>query len=646
MDATGSVTTARVRVASPRLRPRTALAAGAAVVATGSAVAALLLGGGAPADLPVGIVDPGPVVGWGLRGARLAALLAAVMAVGSLMVAGGLAPWSASAGPSPWRTARCACALWALSALVGYVLVVCDVAGLPLSGLDPALLVRGRTSPSAAALLATAAATTVVALAAARAASPARARGLVVVCLASALLVPVAGHAGSASDGGLALSGLVVHVAAALVWTGGLVGLLLHMREDPAALATGAARFSRLALVAYVVLTGSGLVAASAALPFRGEGWSVAWASGYAAVLAAKVAVLLVLGAIGVWHRRHTLSRLRAGERGAFVRLAAVELVVMAGAAGLATALARTPVPVPVADVHAAATVAGRPTVALLLTQWRPDALVVVALAVALGAYLRARRRLVSRGGCWPRVRTVAFVTGIALAGLVLCSGVTVYVPLLLSAHLAQLLVVLLVVPALLVLGRPVTLAREAHGLALPAPVRRLLARPWSGAAGACVLLALVHRSALTLWCLESPWWHLLTVTVALLTGLLLMCQLQGEGVASPQARARSRGWLLVVAASLGVLALQLGAGDRLLAGDWFLELRLGWSEPLADQRLAGRLAALAALGCLLPAVGSLLASLRAGSLRAGAQPVAPVPDSGQSEASTLPRRASAGTAP
>ncbi|WP_030483257.1 cytochrome c oxidase assembly protein [Nocardioides aequoreus] len=636
MDATGSATGVHDAAGVRRRPARTAVlvAVVATVVATTTATAALLLGGGAPAELPAGIADPGRAAGWALRGVRLAGLLAAIVAVGSVLVAVGPGPGGTS--PARWeecrRSARRAAAAWALAALVGYVLVVGDVAGAAPTALDPTLLARGWTTPAAAAQLATAAVAAGVALASSASSSPARAPALLAACLLGALPVPVAGHAGTASDGGLALGGLVVHVGAALLWTGGLAGLLLHLRSDVEGLAAGARRFSRLALGAYVALVGSGLVAASAALPFRGEGWSGPWTSGYAAVLAAKVVAVGVLGAIGAAHRRRTLPRLRAGETGIFVRLASVELVLMAAAAGLATALARTPVPAPVGDVHAAAGVVGRPTATGLLTQWRPDALVLVVLAVAVGGYLRARRRVVARGDPWPAARTACFLGGIALAALALCSGVAVYAPLLLSVHLAQLVVVLLLVPALLVLGRPLTMARVAHGWSPPAYVGRVLDRPWSGAAAASLLLALVHRSPLTVWCLESPWWHLLTVVAALVAGLLLTCQLLGEGV-GPQVSARSRGWLVVVAATLGVFALQLAPGGRLLAGDWFLELRLGWSEPRADQRLAGRLAGVVALALLVVAVLPRQSADR-------------VPGSGQIDVSTRPSRSSAGTAP
>ncbi len=53
----------------------------------------------------------------------------------------------------------------------------------------------------------------------------------------------------------------------------------------------------------------------------------------------------------------------------------------------------------------------------------------------------------------------------------------------------------------------------------------------------------------------------------------------------------------------LGLLAYQLTYGDQLLAAAWFLELRWGWVDPVADQRLAGGLTAVAALGLVALAV-------------------------------------------
>lgn len=574
-------------------RPATLLAA-ATGVAVASCVATLLLAGGAPPDLPVGMTDPGPVVGWGLRCVRLAGLLAGVLTIGSLLVSAGLSTRLES-GRRALPAARRAATAWVATGVVGYVLSVCDIAGLPLRGVSSTTLLAGLTATAPAAQLIAAALAAVVAVASSGTGSPSQARALLVVGISAALPVPVVGHVAAAEDGGVSVSGLVVHVAAALVWTGGLAGLFLHLRTDRQALAVAVPRYSALALGAYLALTGSGLVAASAALPFTGEGWEVAWSSGYAGVVAAKVAVLIVLGALGMSHRRRSVPRILAGEPRSFIRLAAVELVVMSIAAGLATGLSHTPLPPRGGSDHAGTGRVDGLSFLTVLGTWRPNAVVLLALGLALAAYLHARRRLAATGQHWPRVRTGCFVASVILAALALCSSVVAYASLLLSLHLAQLLVMLLVVPPLLLLGRPLALSRAAYGVDLPGVILRLLASPATGAVASCLLLTVVYRTPLTVWSLQSPWWHLLVLAGAVACGVALMWPVLGEADQAAARRGQWAAWLSAVVACLAVLGVQLRTSDQMLAAAWFLELRLGWADPVTDQRLAGTLTVLSA---------------------------------------------------
>ncbi len=629
--------TTTTRAVPPPVATSRPVAAAVVVVAVAVCVGALVLAGGAPTDLPPGIPDPGPVVGWGLPAARLAGLLAAILTVGSLLVAAGLGPDDPGSARRALRTARRSGAAWAASGIAAYGLGVAETAGVPLSSLSPGLLSPGAASTSSMAQLAAALLAGVVAAGAGGPGARARARVLLVVALAAALPVPVAGHA-AADDTGLAVGGLAVHVGAALVWTGGLAGIVVHLRADRDALAVAVPRFSALALGAYVALTGSGVLAAAAALPLTGQGWEVAWSSGYAGVLAAKLVVVVLLGWVGLQHRRRTLPRVLAGEPRSFLRLAGLELVVMAAGAGLATALSRTPPPPRSVTDHAGT---GRPdelSWASLLLSWQPQAVVLLVLGVAVATYLHTRSRVLATGRAWPRHRTGCFLAGSVLAAVALCSGVAVYAPLLLSMHLAQLLVMLLVVPPLLLLGRPAALLEAVPGLDLPAGLRRLLATPATGAVAACVLLTVVHRTPLMALSLGSPWWHLLVLTSAVGCGLALWWPVLAEaGPARPRV-VEWTAWLVPVVACLAVLALQLRTSDRLLAAAWFLELRLGWVDPVADQRLAGTVAGLTAV--VLAALGCAVAVVATRS------PGAPQDDPAHSSSSTRPRRSSAATAP
>lgn len=626
----------RGRLLTRRSRTAALVVSGAAV-ATSAVVAlvvALVVAGGAPPDLPPGLDDPGPVVGWGLRVAGVAGLLAGALTTGSLLVAGWLGPERAGPMRRQLRTAAAAAAGWAAMALVGFVLTVCDSAGTPLSQLGPALLVPWRAPAPATAHLVSAGLAVLagaLCLGATSVGPRRRARITLLPVLAAALPVPVLGHLAGTPDGGSALSGVVVHVLAALVWTGGLAGVVLHLATDRAALAAALPRFSTLALAAYVALTGSGLIAVAATLPLTDPAATGAWTSGYAGVVGAKVTLLVLLGGLGLWHRRRMLPRAAGGESRAFVRLATVELVVMAAAAGLATALTRTPGPSTTASEgsHAVGSVAPveEPSAIVLVTAWRLNAVVLVVLAAALLGYLRARARLTAEGVDWPRPRTASFVGGLVVVLVAVCSPAAGYASVLVSVHLTQLLTLVFLAPGLLLLGRPAALARAAHGRDLPPPVRRALGHPAVGATATCLLVLAVHRTSLGTLSLASPWWHLVVLAAAVACGVTLWWPMLGDTAPIPAGPAQA-GWLLTVAACLALLGIQLLDGGRLFASAWFLELRLGWADPVEDQRSAGIVAVVVA-GVVGAWAAGVLVRYRS------------VPGGGHSLTSTLPRRSS-----
>lgn len=140
----------------------------------------------------------------------------------------------------------------------------------------------------------------------------------------------------------LATSSLVLHVFCATAWIGGLGGLVRYGRDQVEAIE----KFSRLALVSAVAIGLTGLLTAEIHLGGREDGLGLItqWVTtGYGALVFAKAVAFAVLVWIGWRHRQATLPALAADEPAAFWRLAAVELLVMAGTVGLAVALSRTP---------------------------------------------------------------------------------------------------------------------------------------------------------------------------------------------------------------------------------------------------------------------------------------------------------------
>ncbi|CAB4915606.1 unannotated protein [freshwater metagenome] len=99
-----------------------------------------------------------------------------------------------------------------------------------------------------------------------------------------------------------------------------------------------------------------------------------------------------------------------------------------------------------------------------LVTQWRPDWLVVAVLAGVVVLVVRARWRLHAAGQPWPPLRDAALGGGVLLGVWVSCGFPEARAQQLMWVWTLQWLLLLLVVPALLVAAQPVALARAAHG--------------------------------------------------------------------------------------------------------------------------------------------------------------------------------------
>ncbi|GAB3245601.1 cytochrome c oxidase assembly protein [Alteromonas gracilis] len=571
-------------------------------------------------DVAAGL-GPGSAVSWGLPVLGAVSLLLAVHTVGSLLVLVLLAPGDAAARSARSSIPFAACA-WAVVSLLSLPLVVSESAGMPLADLtvhDVTLWTS--SSPVLSAVGAACLAALVSTLAGPRTGRPAGGV-LLVLALAAALIVPLSGHE---TGDGVRIAGLAVHIVAALVWTGGLYGLIVHVRYEPRRLARAARLFSTLALGCVTALLLSGVIAAALAVRVGERGLPGPWASPYGALVLAKAALLVMLVGIGALHRARSIPRLERDRPGSFRRWATGEVLVLVAAMGLASALGSTTAPpLPVgAPAHGHEGRIDPLTWETLLGSWRPNAVALTIALLAVGWYLRAVR---GRSD-WPVARTLSWVSGWTLAGLLTIGGAAVYADLLLSMHLVQLLLVGIVVPALLVGGRPELLLPG-----LRTPVERLARTAHVTALGAvplAITLLLVHRPQVLDPVMTSPWWRLVLLAGAALMGLVLW-----TGVRHTPADAA---WLLVVALACGLLAWRMQSGG-LLAPDLFLERRLRGTEPIGDQQRAGRLALGAAV--LL----SLAALVVAQGL--GGRPRSSNPPSGQSPTTATPRTASIGTGP
>ena len=416
---------------------------------------------------------------------------------GALLVAGAGPPGFAHGDPRR-RAAAVAAWTWMATVLLAAVLEACNLAGvrLPRPGPRGAAGLAGPVEPAAPP-------DGGGALRRDRREHPRghdspRHAGPLVLALLDAAVLGLDGHA--AADSELVQSGIVVHVVAALLWTGGLAALLLHVRGDRAALQVG------------IPLQPSRprLLRRDGRLRDADGARDLAVVRGriverYAGIVAAKVGVLLALGLAGHRHRTRTFPRLRRGDPRAFLRLAAGEVVVMGAGLGLAAALARRPCQ-PRARRRPTAT--GRPS-------RRPD----LGRDAHRGAAqrggpagprpgegrLRDGGSILSSTGGWPRRRSAAFGAALVATLVATCSGMAAYAHTRPSLLVAQLLTMLGVVPALALLGRPVELARRAGYDTSSLQALRGLVTPASGAVAASLLVLALRHTPVVDWRSARP---------------------------------------------------------------------------------------------------------------------------------------------
>ena len=222
-------------------------------------------------------------------------------------------------------------------------------------------------------------------------------------------------------------------------------------------------------------------------------------------------------------------------------------------------------------------------------------------LALALGlslVYLWSVWRVHRCGRPWPWYRTLAFLAGTAALVLITHSFLGTYADTLFWVRATMVSAVFIVVPLLLALGMPVTLAaaamaparRRAAAALLRSPTARRLGHPFVGAALFLILPWIYFF---------SPWFEatmrqeavdVASLTLFLVLGFVYYCtrlQLDPVPARYPQLLSMFIGMGEVIAnAALG-LALITGGG--IIAPDFYAEVGRDWGPSLSlDQKIGG----------------------------------------------------------
>ncbi|MDN5929979.1 MAG: bifunctional copper resistance protein CopD/cytochrome c oxidase assembly protein [Pseudonocardia sp.] len=610
-----------LETAGPPRRP----SGSAGLVGLGTAIAVLVAAGltalsGARPLTSLGLPDPGVLTTVGLPAVRAVAEVAMVLTIGALLLAAFLVPPQRSgyldvAGYRALRTAAWTAAGWAVAAILLVPLNVADALGRPVADvLDAGLLLEivPRLADSTAWAW-----TALVALLVVVGCRSVLTWGWTAVLFGLALVGPLpvslTGHSAAGGSHDVATDSLVLHVLAASLWVGGLVAVIaLAANRGPdraVALAVAVPRFSNLALVCWLVLAVTGIVNALTRISP-----DALFGSYYGGLLLAKAGALAALGALGALHRQRTVVAAARGETRALLRLGGVEILLMLATIGLAVALGRTAAPDDGSGAPSRAEaligydLAGPPTLERLLFDWRFD-LIFGSAAIALAVlYLVGVRRMRRRGDAWPFGRTLAWLAGCAALLIATSSGIGRYGPAMFSVHMGEHMILSMLVPILLVLGAPVTLALRtlpSGGRAgPPGPREWLLAAVHSAPARwlthPLVTLPLFVGSYYALYfsglfpaALPEHGAHVLMNLHFLLVGFLFFWPIVGIDPAPRRLPPVAR--LGVVMASVpfhAFFGVALMSGATVIGGDFYRALALPWvPDLLQDQRLGGGLA-------------------------------------------------------
>jgi putative copper resistance protein D len=643
-----------IETAGPRSRravpwaPATGLVA--LVVMTVGVVTVISVVAGTWPYTALGNGDPGLLVRLGTPLLRLVADAAAALCVGALVFAVFLtdtAPTGRLRSPADaaLRSAGRWAGLWFLAAAVLVPFDVADQSGQSLTGPTSAGVVSSTTAglglwtalETPVAWLVTAALALAVALACRVVRCWRPAVAVLAVALLAVLPPPATGH--SASDAGhdLATEAIVVHVPVAVVWVGVLAACLRPAWRRGLPEATLWRRYRRLALGCWLLLVVTGLVDAAVLVP-PGQ----LLTTGYGRLLLATVVLSAVVGVL-LWRRADR------GPAPGVVRLAAGELVLLAATGATAVGLthlappAFVGPPVTPSQTLLGYDLAGPPTVARLLLDWRVEPLFALLALLLAGAYVAGVRRLRRQGRRWPAGRAASWLAGCLVLLVATSSGVGRYAAAMFSVHMAAHMAIGMLAPILLALGGPLTLAREV----LPRSTEVPGAREWLDAlVESRPLRLLTHPAVAVVFLVAAPfalygtglfdaavrfhWAHVAIYVVFLLIGYLFAWPAVGVDPTSRPLPAVGRLGLLLTAMPFDVVfgAMLISGrtviGNGSAAADMYSALGLPWvRDLLADQRLAGELALLIGEVALQVAVVALVVrwrdlDLATGHIRSG----------------------------
>ncbi len=233
-------------------------------------------------------------------------------------------------------------------------------------------------------------------------------------------------------------------------------------------------------------------------------------------------------------------------------------------------------------------------TLSRLLGDWTVNPLLLCVLCLAAGLYgwgaIRCRGR-------WPIWRALSFVAGLFVVALALLSGIDQYADELLSVHVLEHLLLILIAPVLALWGAPVRLAlsasppaaRRAIAGLLRSRAVRFLTRPACGFALFTLVVLATHLTGAYEAALRNQTIHACEHAAYFWSGLLFFAPLlAADPIPHPPGAIARFSWLM---AAMVVMALPAGVflfDGRVRYPFYLAPARALHSSALADQRTAG----------------------------------------------------------
>ncbi|MEV0974149.1 cytochrome c oxidase assembly protein [Microtetraspora glauca] len=595
---------------------RTARLAVAAICAAAVALVIGMVAGGAatPRIIP-GLPDEGTLTRWMLPLSKLAMDGAGLLTVGLLLMSAAFLPSDKGLLGKPAqdyvKAASWSACVWAVAAASTLVFSLSETLGMPVGDVlgGNELTSYASQVPQGIALTLVVLFAVAVALFARGAITVGSAAGLLVFALATLLPPALTGHSSSSPNHGLATTSVAFHVLFLALWVGGLGMLCVHSFRDGTRLDVAASRFSRMALWCFVGVGVSGVASVLARL----ASVEALFTTPYGLLLVAKMAAFVALGVIGWWHRRRTVPALTAGQPGSFLRLALGEILLMAATTGVAVALARTAPPEIKGPIDRAYELLGYivpPPISLgnLVTLWWFDLFFAAVAAALAGLYAAGVVRLARRGDSWPHGRTASWFLGVVILVLATQSGIAKYAPVLFSVHMAEHMVLAMLVPILLVLGAPVTLAlralkpavrrgdrgpREWITVILHSRYVKFVAHPAIATAIFIVSTYALYFTPLFASAMQEHLGHIAMTVHFLVSGCLFFWVIIGVDPGPHRLPHVGRLLLLFITmpfhAFFGIALMSMGT---VLAADWYNQLGRTWgASSVSDQQTGGAIA-------------------------------------------------------